>query len=344
MTSAAWLERTFRARRRAVSPSILAPMPLFWRVFLINALVMGAGALLLVLTPATISSPVSASQVAVLGAGLVLLLALDFLLIRPYIRPLEDLTGAMTEVDLLRPGTRMAETSRTPELRAVSEAFNGMLVRLEEERRLSARRALAAQEGERLRVSRELHDEVGQRLTGVLLRLGSVETRAPTELRGDIERVRDEVRLSLEEVRETARRLRPEALEDLGLASALAALTHDISRGTPLSINRTVAGELDDLGDELDVVVYRVAQEALTNVIRHSGARHAVLSLTRQADELLLTVTDDGCGFQVTRSMDGAGLTGMRERALLVGGALRVKSRPGGGTSVRLSVPVGRQR
>jgi two-component system sensor histidine kinase UhpB len=224
MTSAAWLERTYRARRHGVSPSILAPMPLFWRVFLINAVVMGAGAALLVLTPATISSPVSASQVAVLCAGVLFLLAVNFLLIRPYIRPLEALTGAMREVDLLRPGTRVAEEARTPEVRAVSEAFNGMLARLEEERRLSAQRALAAQEGERLRVSRELHDEVGQRLTGVLLRLRNVETRAPADLRADIERLRDEVRVSLEEVRDTARRLRPEALEDLGLASALAAL------------------------------------------------------------------------------------------------------------------------
>jgi two-component system sensor histidine kinase UhpB len=319
-------------------------MPLFWRVFLINALVMGTGALLLVLTPATISSPVSESQLAVLAAGLVLLLALNFLLIRPYIRPLEKLTGAMSEVDLLAPGTRVTDAAKTPELRAVSDAFNGMLARLEDERRQSAQRALAAQEGERLRVSRELHDEVGQRLTGVLLRLRNVEQRAPAGLRPDLEQLRDEVRVSLEEVRDTARRLRPEALEDLGLASALAALTHDATRGTPVSITRTFSGEVNDLGDELEVVIYRVAQEALTNVVRHSGARHAVLAVTREGNELLLSVTDDGCGFEPARTPRGAGLTGMSERALLIGGRLRIKSRPGSGTTVQLAAPVAGSR
>lgn len=322
--------------------SILRGMPLLWRVFLINALLMGGGVLLLLVTPATISSPAAASQIGVLIAGLALVLVLDLLLLRPYIGPLQDLTRLMSEVDLLHPGARVALTTATPEVQVVTEAFNHMLDRLEEERRLSSQRALAAQERERLRVSRELHDGVGQRLTGVLLRLQSVESRIPQEVRGDLASLRDEVRGSLEDVRETARRLRPEALEDLGLGSAIVALTHDIARAAPISVSRTFEGDLDGLGEELEVVIYRVAQEALTNVVRHGEAKHVAVALTRRASQLLLTIVDDGRGFDVAATPAGAGLTGMRERALLVGGRLDVVSNPGGGAEVRLAVEVGR--
>jgi two-component system sensor histidine kinase UhpB len=319
---------------------MISSMSLLWRVFAINALVMGTGALLLVVTPATVSSPAAAGQVAVLAAGLAVMLLLNFMLLRPYIRPLEELTGVMAEVDLLRPGSRVAVPAATPELRVVADAFNRMLVRLEDERRRSAQRALAAQEAERLRVSRELHDGVGQRLTGVLLRLQSVEGRIPEAARADVGAVRAEVRASLEEVRDTARRLRPEALEDLGLSAALAALTRDVARDAPVTVERDLRGDLDGLGHELDVVVYRVAQEALTNVVRHAGARRAELRVHRAGDRLVLAVADDGRGFDPVATAAGAGLTGMHERALLVDGTLSVSAAAGEGTTVRLEVPV----
>jgi two-component system sensor histidine kinase UhpB len=152
--------------------------------------------------------------------------------------------------------------------------------------------------------------------------------------------VRDEVRASLEEVRDTARRLRPEALEDLGLAAALAALTRDVGRGAPLTIERELRGDLDGLGQELDVVVYRIAQEALTNVVRHAGARRAELAVRRDGERLELVVSDDGAGFDVEATRPGAGLTGMHERALLVGGVLEVTAAAGRGTTVRLEAVV----
>ena len=119
-------------------------------------------------------------------------------------------------------------------------AFNEMIDRLERERRDSARRALAAQEGERARIARELHDEVGQALTAVVLQLERAARRAEPPVRGEVEEAREAVRESLEEVREIARRLRPEALDDLGLASALAALTLDVSRRTGLRVERRI--------------------------------------------------------------------------------------------------------
>jgi two-component system sensor histidine kinase UhpB len=313
-------------------------MPLLWRVFLVNAALMAGAVVLLLVTPVTVSFPASAHQVGVALAGLACVLVIDLVLLRSYITPLQTLSAAMADVDLLEPGVRVKPPARTPEVRIVSDAFNAMLDRLEEDRLLGAQVALVAQERERVRVSRELHDGVGQRLTGALLRLQSIESRAPDELGVDLAAIRDEVRGSLEDVRETARRLRPEALEDLGLASALAALTQDLARAAGLLITRNLDGPLDDLGEELEVAVYRIAQEALTNVVRHAEARHALLTVTRKDGHLLMTVNDDGRGVDLRRTPAGTGLTGMRERALLVGGRLRVFSRPGEGTEVRLAV------
>jgi two-component system sensor histidine kinase UhpB len=141
-------------------------------------------------------------------------------------------------------------------------------------------------------------------------------------------------------VREIARRLRPEALDDLGLASALAALTNDVSRRTGLRVERQLAADLRALEPDEELVVYRVAQEALTNVARHSGARRAWVKLGRDGDgRVALTLHDDGRGFDPGTQASGAGLRGMRERAVLIGASLDVESRPGHGTTVRLRLP-----
>ena len=314
-------------------------MPLLWRVFFINAVVVGAGALALVVTPATVSSPAAGSQIATIVIGVILVLALDLALLRPYVLPLQELAHAMARVDLLQPGARVGGRSQTPEVETVSTSFNRMLERLEDERRRSAQGALAAQERERLRVSRELHDGVGQRLTGVLLRLQRMEAQIPEAVRGEVAQLRDEVRASLQEVRATVRRLRPEALDDLGLSSALVALAQDMARGTPLAIERRFDGALDDLGEPLELAVYRIAQEALTNTVRHAGAGRVELLVVRGGGTLRLCVSDDGRGFDPAATPAGVGLTGMRERALLVDGRLTVQARPGAGVAITLEAP-----
>ena len=163
----------------------------------------------------------------------------------------------------------------------MTAAFNEMLARLEVERRESARRALAAQERERRRIARELHDEVGQALTAVVLQLDRVDRGPETGGGRGVAEAREAVRASLEEVRGIARRLRPEALDDLGLRSALAALTNDIARRTRAASRAPVAPALPPLEPEEELVIYRVAQEALTNVVRHAGAARARLALRR---------------------------------------------------------------
>ena len=308
-------------------------MSLLWRIFLGNALVLGVATTVLVLTPATVSFPAAERELVVLGVGLSVMLAVNYVLLRHAIEPLQRLTRLMGTVDPLAPGRRADLPAGPAEVAELGASFDQMLERLESERRESARRASVAQEEERLRIARELHDEVGQALTAVLLLLD--RARADGEAGERIDEAREAARATLEEVRGIARNLRPEALDDLGLASALRQLCNDAERAG-LLVEREIAADVR-LAPEVEVVVYRVAQEAITNVLRHAGAEQVRVTLTPVGGGAELRVLDDGRGRG--EETEGAGLRGMRERAVLAGGVLEIMSPPGGGTSVTLRVP-----
>src|SRR5437763_11068354 len=157
--------------------------------------------------------------------------------------------------------------------------FNAMLVRLQDERREATGRVLAGQEAERLRIAQELHDQVGQQLTAVLLLLSRLRSRAPADLAPTVLEVQGSVRTSLEDLRRIAIELRPEALDDLGLESALAVLCDRFAQRSGLEVSCRIGDPLPNLSPETELVIYRVAQEALTNVARHSGSDRAELSL-----------------------------------------------------------------
>ena len=315
-------------------------MPLFWRVLATNAAVLTAAAVLLALSPATVSSPLTATEAVVLMLGLCGMVALNLALLRRAFAPLERLKRFMRGVDPLSPGKRAPVHGADPEVAELTEAFNEMIERLETERRESARRALSAQESERVRIARDLHDEVGQSLTGAMLQLQQAIDGPPERMKQDAVRAREDVRASLAEIRQIARRLRPEALDHLGLASALTALATDLARQADLTIERRVDPDLPALPPEYEVVVYRVAQEALTNVVRHAEATRARLELCRAERALTLSVLDDGRGIDGTHVPSGSGVRGMRERALLIGARIQIGRTPAGGTEVRLTVPL----
>ena len=226
---------------------------------------------------------------------------------------------------------------------AVMLTANAFLLRsslaplLKSERTTASATALAAQENERQRIARELHDEIGQTLTVALLMLKRAVDRAPAEIRGELANTQDAVRAGLDEVRSIARRLRPEALEDLGLHSALNALCSEFSNATGLPIVKHIVLQPDRLQPDVELVCYRVAQEALTNIARHASASKAWLDLHAAADQLTLRIADDGIGGVV---QEGAGINGMRERALLVNATLTIASPKGEGTEVRLVIPL----
>lgn len=311
-------------------------LPLFWTICLINGVVLVVAALLLLLSPARVSANAVASEFLVVGVGLVVMILTNALLIRWALAPLHRLIARLEDIEHLEP-TELPEEGAGPVL-GIARSVNGLLDRLAEERRTGDVRALAAQEAERHRIAQELHDEVGQSLTVVLLGLKQLESQAPAALVPELAAVRESARTGLDDVRRVARRLRPGVLEDLGLASALAALATEFSDRSSASVRRSFAPGLPALSPEAEVVVYRVAQEALTNAARHADARAVELSLQRLGSHVVLEVRDDGRGF--TGLSEGSGLMGMRERAALVQAELSVISQPRHGTTVRLKVPV----
>jgi two-component system sensor histidine kinase UhpB len=319
-----------------VAPAV----PLFWRVFAVNAGLLVLIAVLLLVTPVEISAPIARTQALIVVGGLVIAVLANALLLRAAVAPLERLAQRMDMVDLLRPGRRL-EAGRDDEVGRVIRAFNQMVDRLEDERQQRGRRILAAQESERVGIARDLHDEVGQVLTSVLLRLDLI-ARTSREHRDGLDDAKESVRRALNEVRRISSELRPETLEQLGLDSALIELTATFARVTGIGVERELHASLPKLSAETELAVYRIAQESLTNVARHANASHVTVTLEHGLGKVVLRVADNGRGFEHSTSRQHGGLRSMRERALLIGAALSIEEAPGGGVEVRLVVPLAR--
>jgi two-component system, NarL family, sensor histidine kinase UhpB len=275
-------------------------------------------------------------------AVLILLLVIALARERRRLAPLEDLVEAMEKVDLSSPHPLLPASidgvGETEEVARIELAFLRMMRRLEAERRRAGSAALRAQEEERARVARDLHDEVNQSLTGLLLRLEATREAAPPELEGELAETKALANQAMTELLSLARQLRPTALDDLGLAAAIEGQVGRL--GGEIETRLEVEGDFSDLGDDAQLVVYRVAQEALSNAARHSGANRVEVRLRRtNGGGVLLEVCDDGRGFAFDESQRGLGIGGMRERALLIGAELTIESRPDHGTTVRLTVP-----
>jgi two-component system, NarL family, sensor histidine kinase UhpB len=281
----------------------------------------------------------------VIGLALVVLvLALALVRERRRLRPLEDLVEAMEKVDLSSPRPLLPASidgvGETEEVERIELAFLRMMRRLEAERRRAGSAALHAQEEERARVARDLHDEVNQSLTGLLLRLEAARERAPAELAHELAETRALANQAMQELLTLARALRPTALDDLGLRAALGALVDELGRKSGIETSFAGTGELADVPMDTQLVAYRVAQEALSNAAQHSHAERIDVRLDRDAEGVELSVADDGRGFTFDQAARGLGIGGMRERALLVGGDLGVTSRPDEGTRVSLKLPI----
>jgi len=204
------------------------------------------------------------------------------------------------------------------------------------------RRVVSAQEAERRRLARELHDETGQALTSILLGLRAVEeAEGEPQLGEAIKEVRDLVRSTLRDVRRLAVELRPTALDDFGLVPALERLTDSFAEQTGISVDFQASLTAGRLPTEIETALYRIVQESLTNIVKHARAGSVSVVLTRKEDAVSVVVEDDGIGFEPGRPRDGGlGLLGMQERVALLGGRLAIESRPGAGTTFVAEVPL----
>jgi two-component system sensor histidine kinase UhpB len=280
----------------------------------------------------------------ILAFAVALTILVNVVMLQRRFRPLERLVDEMERADLSRPRANLRSPpdgqAGPEEVARLQRAFRRMLERLEAERRRTSSAALAAQEEERARVARDLHDEVNQSLTALLLRLEAARVKAPAQLAHELAETRALANQAMEELLMLARQLRPTALDDLGLKAALASHVSELGRQGKIGAAFESRGDFSDLPPDVQLVVYRVAQEALSNAAQHSGANRVEVRLVREGDRVELIVSDDGSGFTFEQAARGLGIAGMRERALLVGGDLDVESRPATGTRVRLTVPL----
>jgi two-component system sensor histidine kinase UhpB len=278
-------------------------------------------------------------RVFALVGGLTIMLVANLLLMRRAFAPLMRLAAAMDRIDPLRPGERVSVMGPPSEVTLLTDAFNDMLERLETERRESARRMAAGEDADRRHLAAELHDEVGQTLTALVLQIARFRSKGASE--DDLAVAERTAQGALDDIRRLARRLRPEALDELGLGAALNALCNRLSRQTGLVIHRRIPQVPLRLTPDEELVVYRIAQESLTNVVRHAEATEARVDLRQEGDEIELIVADDGIGLPADPIAANGGLRGMRERALLIGAEVIWERTGSGGTTVRLVVPVG---
>jgi signal transduction histidine kinase len=217
---------------------------------------------------------------------------------------------------------------------------------MQEELRLLSRQILSAQEEERKMISRELHDEIAQTLTGINIRLAALKTESTLNTKGLEKKISSTQRLvekSVDIVHRFARELRPTVLDDLGLIPALHSFMKSFTRRTGVRASLTAFAAVERLDAAKRTVLFRVAQEALTNVARHAHASRAEVSIRKLPDCICMKIQDDGKSFNVQRALQAnggkhLGLLGMRERLEMVGGKLAVESAPGKGTTIQAQI------
>ena len=278
-------------------------------------------------------------QIVVLALAIVLTFAVNLWMLQRRFRPLDHLIRRIERIDPAEPETFELAGDPVEEIDRLAKSFKRLLDGMEEERRESGQLVMRAQEEERRRLARDLHDEVNQALTAILLRLEALAHDAPPEQAEEVTELKRLVNQAMEELLSLARQLRPTALDDHGLVPAIDAQLKRYAARTGVETRLGASGEASALGEDVQTAVYRTAQEALANVSRHSGASVVEVDLTVDGPRAVLRVRDDGAGFDPGGSNgDGLGLKGMAERARLVGGELDVRSAPGGGTTVMLRI------
>lgn len=337
------------------APRSLLTLPIVFKVLIANALVVAFGAIAGTwVTQQTVLR--SAEQRAVLLIvvfvliGVILSLAVNYLVLRAAFQPVSNLERAAIAVRRGDFSVRVEASAFTdPQFAQFATTFNATLDEIAADRdqlRQLASQVIRAQEQERKRIARELHDDTAQVLFAQLLRLTALKSSSSAEVRDTAASLEEMTVDAIEGVRRMAVELRPPALDDLGLLAALGDLAQRFGDQRGVEVDYQARGLRGRLSPEVELVLYRVAQEAITNIAKHAGATRVWIDLDRAGDDVTLSVRDDGRGFDpaLARARDdrglGLGLFGMEERVALLGGSFNVWPRKGGGTEIFAFLPL----
>jgi two-component system sensor histidine kinase UhpB len=338
-----------------VTPSnrLLQPLlriPVFYRVLISNSLIIFIGATVGTWLATRLQTNPSYPVILVIFVtlGWLVSVLLNFVLLQIAFRPLLDLGKVMNRVQSGERSLRAPLTGLEPQADQLARTFNMMLEAIDDANRQRATQIINAQEEERKRVARELHDETSQVLTSLLISLAILEESITSvEARNRIADTRRLAHQTLRAIRNLSLDLRPSALDDLGLLPALRWYIKEYQQKFSLTVDFQASGLKERLPTEIETVIYRIVQEALTNVARHAQAHTVQVHLEGDAETIQVTIRDDGTGFETERHQrrfepgqeHGWGLVGMRERASLLGGTLQITSKPGKGTTIYARVP-----
>jgi two-component system, NarL family, sensor histidine kinase UhpB len=324
---------------------------LFWKILLANALLMALMATAVAWAAPALAAAGPDAQwpglALVAAVGVALTLAVNALILRVALRPLDQLQETAERVSRGDLTARVADSPvADPQMARLMRTFNTMLDSTAEYRkrlRDLAVRALGAGEEERKRIARELHDGTAQTLAALRVQL-RVARRAGDERTREVllDELSEQLGALVDEIREMAGGLRPSSLDMLGLGPALESYVRSLTERTGLHIDARLDPVAGMLPPEAELALYRVLQEALSNVVRHSDAEHVSLRLFRRNGRVEALVADDGRGFAVeeAHARGALGLWGMQERAAYVGGSVEVASTAGKGTRVEIRIPV----
>ncbi len=327
-------------------------IPVFYKVLFANSIIIFIGAtggtwLASNLNNSHQSLATPVVLVLFVALGWLVSVFLNFVVLQIAFRPLMDLGKVMNRVQAGERSLRARLTGVDPQADQLARTFNTMLEAIDEATRLRASQIINAQEQERKRIARELHDETSQVLTSLLISLAILEESITTqEARERIADTRKLAHQTLRAIRNLSIDLRPSALDDLGLLPALRWYVKEYQKKCAIEVELVAPGFKERLPAEMETALYRIVQESLTNTARHANAHKVIITIKEEHEAVYATITDDGCGFDVgtllkTPDQDrGLGLAGMSERTLLLNGTLDIHSSPEQGTTIEVCIPL----
>jgi len=328
----------------------LLDIPIFNKVLIANSLIIFVGAtggtwLATHLNVSPYATPMS--LIIFITIGWLVSVALNFVVLQIAFRPLTELGKVMKRVRAGERSLRAPLTGIDSQADQLAEAFNMVLEALDEASRLRASQIIQAQEQERQRIARELHDETSQVLTSLLISLTLLEETVETqEARERIADTRALAHSTLRAIRNLSIDLRPSALDDLGLLPALRWYVKEYQKKCSIDVEFHATGFKERLPAEMETALYRIVQECLTNTAKHANANRVTITLKEETDRVYARITDDGEGFDYAALLKtpgherGLGLAGMNERAVLLDGTLNIHSTSGQGTIIEVSIPL----